>query len=128
MLKLPVCPYCKAIYRYGDIKNLKKKKECVCHNCKRKFEVSYLKGRIIILSVVAVLLIAINLLMFNFLDSITITGCLILTATFITVTFLLFPFTVRFRKIPGEEKKEPDNKNGKKMKKSQKVRKIKSDR
>ncbi|MCQ4021967.1 MULTISPECIES: hypothetical protein [unclassified Ruminococcus] len=125
MLKLPVCPYCRAIYRYKDVKNVTHNKNCECHNCKRKFTVSYIRGRVIILAVTAVFLIALNLLMLNFLSGITILGCLILAVLFISLAVILFPFTVRFNKVDGEENKITLD-DSKKKKRSQKNRSRKS--
>lgn len=121
LLKLPLCPYCKAIYRYDDVKKTTHEKTVECHNCKKKFSVSYIKGRVIILSVAAVLLVILNIIMMNIIDSITIWACLITTVIFISITVLLFPFTVRFKKIDGEESSlTKKNKNKKKSQKKQK--------
>ena len=99
MLKLPVCPYCNAIYRYKDVKSITHDKVCRCFHCNKKFTVSYKKGRIVILSAVALLLIALNVLMFNFVSNVSILGCLIISVLFISLAVILFPFTVRFKKL-----------------------------
>lgn len=108
-MKLPLCPYCKAIYRYGDVKRVTHNKSCECHNCGRKFSVSYIKGRIIIILITAVILIALNLLLFNLVDGVTVISCLIINALFISLAVILFPFTVRFKKLDGEENTGIDN-------------------
>lgn len=125
LLKLPLCPYCKAIYRYGDVKKTTHKKSVECHNCKRKFRVSYIKGRIIILSVAAALLIILNMLIMNFLSGATISGCFITTVIFVGITVLLFPFTVRYKKIDGQSEISTDKDDNKKKKRSQKNRERK---
>ena len=130
MLKLPVCPYCNAIYRYKDVKKITHIKKCECHHCKRKFTVSYIKGRAVILIVTALILIALNLIMLNFLNGVTILGCLIIAAVFISLAVILFPFTVRFKKIYGEKIEENINPENRKIKRSQKnkIRKNKNNR
>lgn len=120
LLKLPVCPYCKAIYRYGDVRKKTHDSTIKCHNCHKSFMVSYVKGRVILLLAAAVLLIAINVLMFNFINGVTLLGCLIFTAVFISLAVLLFPYTVRYKKIDGEEENEEQNDSTKKKKRSQK--------
>lgn len=108
MLKLPVCPYCKAVYRYGDIRKLEGKKSEKCHHCKRSFRISKLKGRVILLFCAAVLLIVLNLLLINFIEGLTILGCFVITAVLIAGCLLLFPYTVRFYEIEGEKNKAED--------------------
>lgn len=124
LLKLPVCPYCKAIYRYDDVRKKTHDSTIKCHNCNRNFKVSYVKGRVILLLAAAVLLIAINVLMFNFINGVTLLGCLIFTAVFISLAVLLFPYTVRYKKIDGEEENTEQNTeqndSTKKKKRSQK--------
>lgn len=120
MLKLPLCPYCKAIYRYGDVKRITHNKGCECHNCKRKFSVSYIKGRIIIILITAVILIALNLLLLNFVNGVNIIACLIINALFIGLAVILFPFTVSFKKIDGEENNDKADDKNRRKKRSQK--------
>lgn len=106
MLKLPLCPYCKAIYRYGDVKKNTHKKSIKCHNCGKSFEVSYLKGRIIFICIVAALLIVINILLLNFVSGITILACLLITVAVVGIAVLLFPYTVRYKKTEAEKDKK----------------------
>lgn len=120
LLKLPVCPYCKAVYRYGDVRRKNHNSTIKCHNCNKNFKASYFKGRIIILIVAAVVLITLNSLIFNFIKGVTLLGCLIFTAVFISITFLLFPYTVRYKKIDDDE--ENTGQNSGKKKKSQKIK------
>lgn len=39
MPRLPVCPHCNTIYRYGDVSRVINKKSVVCYNCKKSFNV-----------------------------------------------------------------------------------------
>lgn len=128
MLKLPVCPYCNAIYRYKDVKSITHDKVCRCFHCNKKFTVSYKKGRIVILSAVALLLIVLNVLMFNFVSNVSILGCLIISVLFISLAVILFPFTVRFKKIDGQETTPKADCDNRKKKRSQKNAKRKNNR
>ena len=49
MLKLPLCPYCHAVYHYRQVRENTHKEEIACHNCGKKFKVSYKKGRALLL-------------------------------------------------------------------------------
>ena len=82
MLKLPLCPYCEAIYRYGEVKAFKNKE----------------KGRIILIIVAAIILIALNILLFNIIKGLTVFGCFVITVAAVSLTVILFPFTTRFKK------------------------------
>lgn len=99
MLKLPLCPYCHAVYHYRQVRESTHEKEIVCHHCGKKFAVSYKKGRALLLLAAAAVLIAVNLLFLNLFENITIWGCLGFTIVLLVLTFSLFPFTVRYKKL-----------------------------
>ena len=103
MLKLPLCPYCGAIYRYGEVKKFRNKENIKCRHCGKEFSVSKTKGRIILITVAAVILIALNILMFNFIKGLTVLGCFIITVAAVSLTVILFPFTTRFKKKDDEK-------------------------
>ena len=109
MLKLPVCPYCHAVYHYKTVQKTVKQKEITCHNCKKTFLISYKKGRFLLLLFVAVFLVGFNLFLLNILKNITIWGCLTVTVVFVLIAMLLFPYTVRYKKKAESAKKEKKN-------------------
>ena len=109
MLKLPVCPYCHAVYHYKTVRDTVKQKEMTCHNCKKTFSISYKKGRFVLLLVVSVFLVGFNLFLLNILENITIWGCLTVTVVFVLIAMLLFPYTVRYKKKAESAKKEKKN-------------------
>lgn len=76
-----------------------------CHHCKKQYSVSYIKGRIIFLLIECVILILINVFILKQTTGMTIPFLAIGTAIIILASTLLFPFTVRYKKIAGEEKK-----------------------
>ncbi len=98
MLKLPLCPYCEAIYRYGEVKAFKNKENIKCRHCGKSFSVSKTKGRIILIIVAAIILIALNILLFNIIKGLTVFGCFVITVAAVSLTVILFPFTTRFKK------------------------------
>ncbi len=72
MPKLPVCPHCHTIYRYGDVSKLIFEKEHKCYHCEKKFRIS--RRNIFILFLVIILITSI----FNVLE-------LYMTADFIVL-------------------------------------------
>lgn len=49
MPRLPVCPHCKTIYRYGDVCKIMNKKSVVCYHCKKEFKLKRKKFFILFL-------------------------------------------------------------------------------
>lgn len=115
--KLPVCPYCNAIYRYGEVKNLSKYKNIKCRHCKKIFRVSSKKRKAVYLTVVSIILILINLLFYNIFRNMTIYISLSITVLLLCVAFLLLPYTVKFVKSDINKKIEKENKKAKRIKK-----------
>lgn len=99
MLKLPLCPYCHAVYHYRQVRESAHKIETVCHHCGKTFAVSYKKGRVLLILIAAAVLVAVNLLFLNLFENITIWACLGVTIVLLVFTFSLFPFTVRYKKL-----------------------------
>lgn len=105
MMKLPVCPHCNTIYRYGDVKNLIYKKGETCYHCKKNFKVRKIK--ILILFLIIALITAI----FDFFELYVMTGTSFLTLMItniiaLTIGVLLIPFFVRFEKTDTKTKRK----------------------
>ena len=97
MFKLPVCPYCKTIYRYKDVKKEAVKKECTCYNCGKKFRVS--KKKILILFLIIALITAIfDVLALYIVAGTSFIGLIILNIIAVTAGFFLIPYFVEFKK------------------------------
>jgi hypothetical protein len=134
MFKLPVCPYCKTVYGYGEIRKNKNKKIIQCYHCKNNFKQNHFPG----CAVSAVILIAAavvwNLIILNMTaDFITsIIPIILISVTAVIIFMILIPFFTSYKKIKGIEEKEiPDIKiTGEdvrvKQKRSVKVRNKKS--
>lgn len=110
-LKLPLCPHCGAIYSYIEVKRLKGINSC--HHCKKRFEVKKAFGRIVLLSVVCLILTAVNILLMLSTKDLKIVGVLAAVDLIaVCISFLLFPFTVKFRAIKTTKSQKKLLKNG----------------
>ncbi len=119
MFHLPICPYCHAVYRYSEVKNLKVK-QCECYHCKKNFSVNR-RLRSLPVIIVSVLLIIIDLFLLHTSKDINLLPMAGVNALVIFLSFLMTPFAVRF--LPMEEKRPDYRKN--KTKNKQKPKKAK---
>ncbi len=112
MFKLPVCPYCYAIYRYSEIGKLKEK-ECDCYHCGKRFSVNR-KLKIVPVLIVCAVLVLINLYMMHTSIDINLFPMIIIDASAIFLSLLYVPFTIRF--VPINSRKFERKKNNRKQK------------
>ncbi len=98
-LRLPTCPYCGAVKRYNDVKSTTHDKVIKCHHCKKKYRVSYIKGHAALILIECVILIVINVFLLKQTRGINIPLLAGFNAVIILLSTLLFPFTVRYKKI-----------------------------
>lgn len=97
MFKLPVCPHCKTIYRYKDVKKEAVKKEFKCYHCGKKFRVS--KKKILILFLIIALITAIfDVLALCMIAGTSFIGLMILNIIAVTAGFFLIPYFIEFKK------------------------------
>ena len=97
MFKLPVCPHCKTIYRYKDVKKEEVKKECTCYHCGKKFRVS--KKKILILFLIISLITAIfDVLVLYMVAGTSLIGLIIINIIAVSVGFFLIPYFAEFKK------------------------------
>ncbi len=99
IFKLPTCPYCNAVNRYSEVKKTTHNKIKKCHHCKKSYKISYIKGRIILISIICVVLIIINIFLLKNTGGITIPFLAVLDAVIILVSIQFFPFTVEYKKM-----------------------------
>ena len=98
MMKLPVCPHCNTIYRYGDVKNLIYKKGTTCYHCKKKFKVR--KNKILILFLIIALITAIfNLFQLYMVEDLSFIALMITNILFVTAGLFMIPFFISFEKM-----------------------------
>lgn len=97
MFKLPVCPHCKTIFKYKDVKKEAVKKECTCYHCGKKFRVS--KKKILILFLIIALITAIfDVLALYMIVGTSFIGLIILNIIAVTAGFFLIPYFTEFKK------------------------------
>ena len=97
MFKLPECPYCHTIYRYGDVRKTVYKSEEKCYHCKKSFKVSKIK--ILILFLIIALITAIfDILALCMIAGTSFIGLMILNIIAVTAGFFLIPYFVEFKK------------------------------
>lgn len=98
MFKLPVCPHCGTIFRYGDVNKLLYKKNVECYNCGKKFKVSRIK--ILILFLIIALITAIfDVFELYVIGNVTFLTLMITNIVTVFVGVLLMPFFVRFKSV-----------------------------
>lgn len=91
---LPVCPHCKTIYRYGDVRKLLLKKEEKCYHCEKIFKISKKKLIILLLEFLLALL-AVNLLLIGFVGVNLIT-LFIINVVLTALAATLLPYYILF--------------------------------
>lgn len=109
MFKLPICPHCSTIYRYGEVKNSVKDKTKTCYHCGKTFAVSK-KGAVLLFVVLIAAASAINVLELYITPSL---NFLVLAATniiLLIIGIVLIPFFVKFKKINGKADKNKNKK------------------
>ena len=109
MFRLPVCPHCKTVYRYGDIKKQMIKKEGTCYHCKKRFKIKRFPGILVLLAIIVLLCVVINILLLTKAVSLDILTMLIMfsiTIIFLVAGYFLLPFFVSFRKAEKEKKEK----------------------
>lgn len=102
MFKLPVCPHCHTIYRYGDVKKQLSKKESQCYHCGKKFRAS--KKKILILFLIIALFTAIfDVLELFVMAGTSFLGLMITNIIALTAGFLLIPFFTVFNALNDDK-------------------------
>lgn len=97
MFKLPVCPHCRTIYRYKDVKKELGKKESKCYHCGKKFRIS--KKKILILFLIIALITAIfDVLALYMVAGLNFIGLMITNIIIVTAGFFLIPYFTEFKK------------------------------
>ncbi len=70
-----------------------------CYNCQRDFAVSRKNGRIILMLIVCIILIAFNIIVLYSSKNINLPVMIISNAACVFAAIFIFPFTVRFKPI-----------------------------
>ncbi len=94
MLKLPLCPYCGARFLYGQVGRNKFQKTGECPHCGKRFRITR-SGMLLLLPAAILLMMGVNLLLMQIPDM-NLSVLFVITALGVTVTYFLFPYTVRY--------------------------------
>ncbi|WP_295247548.1 hypothetical protein [Ruminococcus sp.] len=116
MFKLPVCPHCQTIYRYGDVRKNLNTKIHTCYHCKKQFKTSF-SGLWLLLLIIIAIGITVNLIEITIFASTNVIALLVTNIVLILFFLLFVPFFTKFRKF-GEDM--PKGKNITASKKQQK--------
>lgn len=95
MLKLPLCPYCGARFLYRQVRRNGLHGTGVCPHCGETFRIRSLRGLTLLLAVSVAAMIGVNILLMQILDM-NLSVLSVVTALEVTVTWLLFPYAVRY--------------------------------
>lgn len=108
MFRLPVCPYCHTVYRYGRVRKIERKEKTVtCYHCKKEFRVKRTGGTVVLGAIVFLLAVATNIMLLNGMTSFSPAPLIAFTVGYIILGFVLLPFFIDFSKT---EKTEPKKK------------------
>lgn len=96
MLKLPLCPNCGARFLYPDVKQIIREKSGTCPHCGKTFRTAGKPQRAALFAAAAFLMIGGNLLLLR-IPAMNLFFLTVTTAAGVAVTWLLIPFTARFK-------------------------------
>lgn len=99
MFKLPVCPHCKTVYSYKEVKENNKKKDIECYHCKKEFHNSRI-GVAVLAVIICVIAMVINIFILNKSTEIIVSLIPISIVSIIAVLIgiLLIPFFISYKK------------------------------
>jgi membrane protein YdbS with pleckstrin-like domain len=118
VFKLPICPHCRTIYRYGDVRKNLNTKIHTCYHCKKQFKTSF-SGLWILLLIIIAIGIIVNLIEISVFARTNVTALLV-TNIILVLFFLLFvPFFTKFRKFGEDMQKDKNITASKKQQKKQ---------
>ncbi len=96
MFKLPECPYCHTIYRYGDVRKTVYKSEEKCYHCKKSFKVSKIKILILFL-IIAFITAILNIFQLYMIEGLTFIGIIITNVVVVTLGIFLIPYFIGYK-------------------------------
>ena len=99
MSKLPVCPHCKTVYSYREVKENNKKKVIKCYHCKKEFH-NGRKGLIFLAALVCVIASVINVFILNTSSEkfISIIPISVISIIAVLMGLIMFPFFISYKK------------------------------
>lgn len=97
MSKLPTCPYCNTIYRYGDVRKSLGTSKIKCYHCKKKFKVSKIKILILFL-IIAFITAILNIFQLCLIEGLTFVGLMITNTIAVTIGLFFIPYFIAYKK------------------------------
>ena len=102
-----VCPYCKTVYRYADLRGLVWKKSGVCYHCKKKFVVSR-KSFLILAAEMLIIYTVMNIIAIGVVSSVSFLSLFIMNLIPAVAAVLLLPMYTELKKIDKKDKKSSE--------------------
>ena len=99
MFRLPVCPHCKTVYRYKEVKENNRKKVIQCYHCKKEFRNSR-AGIIVLALIVCVAAALINVFILNITSDnfVSIIPISVISVIAVLIGMVLVPFFISYKK------------------------------
>lgn len=94
-MKLPVCPHCHTVYRYGEVRRLLLQKEASCYHCQKRFHIKKMRCLLLLL-IWAAVCVAVDILSLIWIGNITLIGIFITNVILAVPAILLTPYFIRF--------------------------------
>lgn len=103
MFQLPVCPYCKTVYRYNQVRKSKMHKEHKCYHCKKSFSVNLFPGVAVLWAILIVATVLLNIALLNIMPVFNIIPLIIFSLFAVILGFCLIPFFVKYKKLKDKK-------------------------
>ena len=97
-LALPTCPYCGERFSYKVAMKSKGKEDMQCSNCRQNFKVTLETPFSILITVIVLIVVAVNVFLSLFLPGMNIFYMMAVMAAGIAAAIILLPFVIRFVK------------------------------
>ena len=108
--KHAVCPYCRTVYRFAELRKLSGKKEDTCYHCKKTVDVS--RGSVWFLALETLAVYAIlNAVAIGLLQTVQLVPLLIMNTVPAIAAMLLIPLYTELKKSPKNKKSNKKGRN-----------------
>ncbi len=99
MFKLPVCPHCKKVYNYREVKENNKKKVIKCYHCKKEFHNSR-KGIVFLALLLCIITVIINVFVLNISSEkfVSIVPISVISVIAVLTGLIMFPYFISYKK------------------------------
>lgn len=100
MFRLPVCPHCRTVYSYKEVKKNNRKSIIQCYHCKKNFK-NGRAGIIVLALIICIAAILINIFVLNISSDnfISIIPISVISVIAVLIGILLVPFFISYKKV-----------------------------